>query len=103
MECEKCVCQKICDKTQETCNHFWEGYESKNAPNSWSRAQNTEVDDLINSIKVALIKSFPKKPWTCTDFEQNKSYHCATCNSELDIINHLYCPKCGQKIEWNID
>lgn len=102
MECEKCVCQRICDKTEKSCENFW-GKVGSQSQNSKPLAQNTEVIDVLNLIEIALIKHFPKRPWICTDFSQNKTYHCSTCNSELDILYDLYCPKCGQKIEWNIE
>lgn len=39
----------------------------------------------------ALEKQVPKKP---------NGIHCGSCNYVLVLLHDLYCPRCGQKIDW---
>ncbi len=48
---------------------------------------------------MAQSKEMPLKPeryW----FNKNL-FKCAECRKTLDIIEHNYCPQCGQKIDWS--
>ena len=43
-------------------------------------------------------KEEPMKP---SVYYGNKIYKCGACGKTLDIVEHNYCPQCGQKIDWS--
>ena len=62
------------------------------------KAVNT-IADALDLLNMAQSKEMPLKPeryW----FNKNL-FKCAECRKTLDIIEHNYCPQCGQKIDWS--
>ena len=58
-----------------------------------------------NIIK-ALEKQVPKKPtwkrgWHCDEMTTYSEWHCPHCNDFFRVDEmHLFCPSCGQAIDW---
>ena len=59
-----------------------------------------------NVIK-ALEKQVPKKPtwkrgWHCDEMTTYSEWHCPHCNDFFRVDEmHLFCPSCGQAIDWS--
>lgn len=59
-----------------------------------------------NIIK-ALEKQVPKKPtwkrgWHCDEMTTYSEWHCPHCNDFFRVDEmHLFCPSCGQAIDWS--
>lgn len=51
----------------------------------------TELTEANGMAIKALEKQVPKKP---------NGIHCGSCNYVLVLLHDLYCPRCGQKIDW---
>lgn len=59
------------------------------------RMREIEEDNNI----IVQSKEIPLKPeryWFNKDL-----FKCAACRKTLNIIEHNYCPQCGQKIDWS--
>ena len=54
----------------------------------------------------ALEKQVPKKPtwkrgWHCDEMTTYSEWHCPHCNDFFRVDEmHLFCPSCGQAIDW---
>ena len=59
-----------------------------------------------NNVIKALEKQVPKKPtwkrgWHCDEMTTYSEWHCPHCNDFFRVDEmHLFCPSCGQAIDW---
>ena len=52
-----------------------------------------------SELKEAIAKQRPMKPNEY--FFNEYLYKCGNCSKTLNIVEHDYCPQCGQKIDWS--
>ena len=70
---------------------------------------NNELFEAYSKVLEALQKQIPKRPTkliTIKDFNGkyfSRSGSCPTCGQEMLYASSLYCHKCGQKLDWNIN
>ena len=53
----------------------------------------------------ALEKQIPKKPIKTQDIEGITYFYCCKCSRVVGGKSYkfLYCPKCGQKLDWSVE
>ena len=66
-------------------------------------------EEALNEIKKALEKQIPIKPFLVGDGYSNGKlvydiWICPCCRTdyEIDYEEYMYCPVCGQKLDWDI-